>query len=145
MPIDHTPTDMQLVKMYLLLPLVLSAFERDKKIIEQNIKTPGPYINFIDTAMDLVTIDLKEVRRKFRLLGLKVYEETRTELGIDAHYLCRGYHHDYKMLWSFIAAECSVLMEKYMGADIKRYYDTTVPGSERDYDLPEDKKSPPTN
>ncbi|WMT42862.1 hypothetical protein RE628_11560 [Paenibacillus sp. D2_2] len=89
MPIDQTPTDMQYVKMYLLLPLVLSAFERDKKIIEQNLKTPGPYINFIDTAMDRVMVDLKEVRRKFRLLGIKVYEETRTQSGIDARYMCR--------------------------------------------------------
>lgn len=140
MPIDHTPTDMQLVKMYLLLPLVLSAFERDKRIIEQNVKTPGPYVNFIDSAMDRVTIDLKEVRRKFRLLGIKVYEEIRIKNGIDARYLCRGYTHDYKLLWNFIAAECSVLTEKYMGADIKRYYDTTVTGSEHDYDLPSDIK-----
>lgn len=139
MPMDQTPFDLQYVKMYLLLPLVLSAFERDKKIIEQNIKTPGPYINFIDSAMDRVTLDLKEVRRKFRLLGIKVYEETRTDKGIDARYLCRGYHHDYKMLWSRIAAECSVLMEKYLGMDESKYSSPRVPGSYHEFGLPEDK------
>lgn len=139
MPIDHTQDDIQYVKMYILLPLILTAFDRDKKIMEKYLKTPGPYVGFIDTAMDKVTLDLKEVRRKFRLLGLKVYEETRTELGIEAKYLCRGYHHSSMLLWSFVAAECSVLMEKYMGADINKRFDPTVPGSERDYDLPEDK------
>lgn len=139
MPIDQTLFDLQYIKMYLLLPMILTAFERDKKIIEQNLKTPGPYVNYINTAMDRVSADLKEVRRKFRTLGIKVYEETRTEIGLDARYLCRGYTHDYKLLWSYIAAECGVLMEKYLGADIKKYYDPTVPGSERDYDLPMDK------
>lgn len=136
MPIDHTIDDIQYVKMYLLLPLVLSAFERDKKIIEENIKTPRPYVNFIDSAMDRVTVDLKEVRRKFRLLGLKVYEETRTELGIEAKYLCRGYHHTFGMLWSLVAADSSVLMEKYLGLDISGYINPSIPGAEHDYDMP---------
>ncbi|GGF87101.1 hypothetical protein [Paenibacillus aceti] len=141
MPIDHTPTDIQYVKMYLLLPMILSAFERDKKIIERHLKTPGPYISSIDSAMDRVAVDLKEVKRKFRSLGIKVYEEARTEKGIEAKYLCRGYHHDFDMLWSRIAAECGVLMESYLGLDISKYIDPAVPGSDGIYGLPNDIES----
>ncbi|MNW63171.1 hypothetical protein D3C74_413520 [compost metagenome] len=131
-----TSEDMSYVKMYILLPLILTAFERDKKVAEKSFKTPRPYIVLIDAAINKVEIDLKEVRRKFRMSGIKVYEETRTEIGIDARYLCRGYHHDFSMLLSFIKAESSVLMEKYLGIDIYMYINPEIPGYEHNYDLP---------
>ncbi|MNW47227.1 hypothetical protein D3C74_245520 [compost metagenome] len=140
-----TDEDGAYVKMYILLPMILSAFERDKKVAEKSFKTPRPYVSLIDAAINKVETDLKEVRRKFRILGIKVYEEKRTEIGIDARYMCRGYHYDLNMLYSFIAAESSVLMEKYLGIDIFMYINPTMPGYEHNFDLPtEMQKSPPT-
>ncbi|MNW45656.1 hypothetical protein D3C74_229270 [compost metagenome] len=135
-----TSEDMSYVKMYILLPLILTAFERDKKVAEVSFKTPRPYVSLIDAAIKKVEIDLKEVRRKFRLQGIKVYEETRTEIGIDARYLCRGYHYDFNMLWSVIKAESSVLMEKYLGIDIFMYINPAIPGDENHYVLPHEMK-----
>ncbi|MNW61441.1 hypothetical protein D3C74_394980 [compost metagenome] len=141
MTINHTNEDGSYVKMYLLLPMILTAFERDKLVAKEAFKTSRPYIALIDAAIKKVETDLKEVRRKFRILGIKVYEEKRTELGIQASYLCRGYHHDFNMLWSVIAAESSVLMEKYLGIDIRMYIDPTVPGSHlNSYSLPSEMK-----
>ncbi|MNB79522.1 hypothetical protein D3C75_262570 [compost metagenome] len=141
MTIKHTNEDGSYVKMYLLLPMILTAFERDKKVAESSFKTPRPYVVLIEVAIKKVEIDLREVRRKFRALGIKVYEEKRTELGIQASYLCRGYHHSTTMLWSVIAAESSVLMEKYLGIDIRMYIDPTVPGSHlNSYSLPSEMK-----
>ncbi|MNW51895.1 hypothetical protein D3C74_293940 [compost metagenome] len=131
-----TSEDMSYVKMYILLPMILTAFERDKKVAEKSFKTPRPYIVLIDAAINKVEIDLKEVRRKFRMSGIKVYEETRTEIGIDARYLCRGYHYDFNMLWSVIKAESSVLMEKYLGIDIFMYISPETPFEQDKYTLP---------
>lgn len=138
MPRELTNEDQSYVKLYIMLPLILSAFERDKKLIEQTFKTPGPYVTLIGNAIKRVEDDHREVRRKFRLQGLKVYEERRTESGIQARYLCRGYHYDMTLLWPLIKAESSVLMEKYLGLDIFRYINPSVPGDEHTYDLPGD-------
>lgn len=50
-PIDHTPTDTSYVKLYLMLPLLLSAFEREKKVALISFKTPGPYETLINEAI----------------------------------------------------------------------------------------------
>lgn len=123
----QTSEDMSYVKLYLLLPLILSAFERDKDLASYTFRTPEPYMRMIDTAARKVEADLKEVRKKFRELGIKVYEENLTFTGLDAKYLCRGYHYNFNMLSSLIAAESQVLMEKYLGMDIVQYVRNDLP------------------
>ncbi|WP_433946988.1 hypothetical protein [Paenibacillus sp. SN-8-1] len=120
--IDHTPEDTDYVKLYLILPLILTAFERDKRIAEATFKTPRPYIELINEAIKRVETDIKEIRRMMRTLGIKVYEEQLTAKGIEAKYLCRGYQHNFSMLTNFLAAESSVLMEKYLGIDVVMKY-----------------------
>ncbi|MNP55888.1 hypothetical protein D3C76_1505670 [compost metagenome] len=124
--------------------MILSAFERDKKLAEQTFKTPRPYLTLIGNAIKRVEDDHREVRRMFRLHGLKVYEERRTESGIHARYLCRGYHHEITLLWPLVKAESSVLMEKYLGLDIFKYINPSAPGADRDFDLPGDKEKAPS-
>ncbi|MNI65105.1 hypothetical protein D3C73_1205920 [compost metagenome] len=131
-----TNEDTAYVKIYILLPMILSAFERDKKVAEEAFKTPRPYVALIDSAIKKVEIDLKEVRRKFRILGIKVYEEKRTGIGVDARYKCRGYHYDFSMLWSVIKAESTVLMEKYLGIDIFMYISPETPFAQDQFTLP---------
>lgn len=138
-PHNLSSEDQSYIKLYLLLPLILSAFERDKKIAEKVFKTPRPYINMIESAMRKVDADLKEVRKRFRELGLKVYEEQRTDDFIIAKYLCRGYHYDMTLNVKLVVAESSVLMEKYLGLDIMKYINTSVPGGKEKYDVPSDK------
>ncbi|GJM84112.1 hypothetical protein HMSSN139_66080 [Paenibacillus sp. HMSSN-139] len=139
MPRDITNEDQSYVKLYIMLPMILSAFERDKKLAEQTFKTPRPYVTLIGNAIKRVEDDCREVRRMFRLHGLKVYEERRTESGIHARYLCRGYHHEITLLWPLVKAESSVLMEKYLGLDIFKYINPSVHGAEHDFDVPSDK------
>lgn len=136
-PALQTPTDISYVKLYLLLPLILAAFERDKKLIEAHFKTPRPYVMLIEEAIKKVEYEMYEVRKKFRDLGLKVYEENRTDKGIEAKYLCRGYRHEVSLLPYFVAAEAGVLMEKYLGLDIFRYISKENPEA---YTTPMDQK-----
>lgn len=140
LPRQLSSEDASYVKMYILLPLILSAFERDKKIAEQSFKTPRPYVTLIDNAIKRVEDEHREVRRKFRVLGLKVYEVKRTELAIEARYLCRGYHYEFCMLWSLVAAQSSVHMERYLGVDIFKYIDASIPVGQDEFNLPADIK-----
>ncbi|MBJ9993254.1 MULTISPECIES: hypothetical protein [Paenibacillus] len=105
-----TAEDTALVKRYLIVPMILDAFERDKQIIESGLfKSPTLYTDLIDKAMDQATKELTYVRRAFKEHGIKVYDERKTRKGVEAKYLCRGYHKEMSMLWTFISAEATVL------------------------------------
>jgi hypothetical protein len=116
-----TVEDRQYVKRYILLLLVITAYERDCRHIEANLKTPGPYVDTIKMAVDRAWEDMKEIKKYFRSKGLKVYEQTNTQVGIQAKFMCRGYRSEIELRWEFITAEASVLMRKYLGLDISQY------------------------
>lgn len=73
-----TSDDRLYVKKYILLLLVISAYERDCRHIEANLKTPGPYVDTIKLAIDRAWGDMKEIKKYFRTKGLKVYEQNNT-------------------------------------------------------------------
>lgn len=122
-------TDRILVKRYLVTHMVLTAFDRDKGNIKNSgfFKTPSLYTDLIDKAMDEATKELTSVRKAFRDRGIKVYEEGRTSLGVEAKFMCRGYHEPMEMRWAFIAAEATVLMRMFLGLEINHYINPSVP------------------
>lgn len=113
--IDITPEDHALIKSHILLPRVLTAFERDIALINATLKTPGPYVDVIAEAQRKLTADLYEIRKQFRTRGIKVYEEVADNDGVTARYKCRGYQAEKRIRWAFMAAEAGVLMRKYLG------------------------------
>lgn len=115
------------VKRYILLQLVIAAYERDCRYINDNLKTPGPYVDTIKLAVNRAWEDMKEIKKHFRAKGLKVYEQTNTQIGIQAKFMCRGYRSEMELRWEFITAEASVLMRKYLGLDISKYESVTTP------------------
>lgn len=122
-------TDIILVKRYILLPLILSAYERDQRIIKESglFKTPDIYTELLEIGLNAVIEELRAVRKAFTKRGIKVYEEEKSSEGIRAEYLCRGYHQRIFLPWSIIKAECVVMMRKYLGLNISRFKDLSVP------------------
>ncbi|MGF7049110.1 hypothetical protein J2T13_003618 [Paenibacillus sp. DS2015] len=107
--------DQRLVKKYLLLPLILTAFERDNKIMGSDLFKTPIYSEVIEKAMMDVTLELSGVRKEFLKRGIKVYEEHRYVDGVHAYFKCRGLTGEMSMRWEFVTAEVSVLMRKYLG------------------------------
>jgi hypothetical protein len=101
----------------MLLPMILTAFERDAALIDKALRTPEPYLEVIRRAQQEVTNDLRQVRYKFRISGIKVYDEHRDQRGLRAKYQCRGYHHDFQIPMNYAAAESKELMRKYLGLE----------------------------
>lgn len=118
-----TDEDRQYVKQFILLPLIIAAFERDCRYIQDNLKTPEPYVDTIKLAINKARDDFKEIKKYFWLKGLKVYEENQTKNGIEAKFKCRGYQSDMELQWEFLTAQASILMRKYLGLDISVYED----------------------
>ena len=111
-----SPDDYALIKPYIMLPMILSAFERDKKIIEESgaIKTPAPYVQTIDDAMQRARADLYEIKREFRKRGIKVMDAVLGEHSIEAKYMCRGYNGVFEMQNEYLSAQASVMMRDYL-------------------------------
>jgi hypothetical protein len=110
-----------LVKSYILLPLILTAFERDAAIMSKELRTPAPYMEVLHTAANAATADLRDVRAEMRTRGIKVYEQQRLEVGIEAQFICRGYHERMLLLDDVIAAQATIHMRKYLGLDISAF------------------------
>ncbi|OAB28451.1 hypothetical protein PMSD_22260, partial [Paenibacillus macquariensis subsp. defensor] len=115
--------DLDLIKFYIILPLILTTFERDQGIIKDFsiLKTPDPYLEVIERAMDSVTKDLVVIRKGFKDRGIKVYDEHQMTNGVHAEYMCRGYHGKMHLQWGLIKAEVFVLMRKHLGLDVTKY------------------------
>ncbi|WP_151735703.1 hypothetical protein [Paenibacillus tengchongensis] len=109
--------DNLLVKAYILLPLVLTAFERDAAIMSAHLRTPAPYVEVLRSAANEVVADLRNVRAEMRSRGLKVYEQNRLDSGVEAKYLCRGYHERMLLLDDVIAAQAALQMRRYLGLE----------------------------
>ncbi|SHE11651.1 Uncharacterised protein [Chlamydia abortus] len=116
----ETEEELQLIKEYTLLPILLDVLERDVAVLEKaRLKMSPVYVRKLKQAQDQISIHLAHIRKALRRRGIKVYELQRTRLGIEAHYLCKGYNHTFSMLWSLVKAELykelSSLLERKQG------------------------------
>lgn len=115
----QTTEEADFVKEYMLLPLMLDVLERDRSAMNlANLKMSEVYGGLIGLLQKAATDDLIRVRKSMREHGMKVYEERRTHIGIEARYLCRGYHYEFSMLWGLIRAEIMQRLCCYLGINI---------------------------
>lgn len=115
----QTPEEAEFVKEYLLLPLMLDVLERDRTAMGRaGLKMPEVYDVLVRLLQEAITADLAQARKGMREHGMKVYEERRTSLGLEARYLCRGYHYEFSMLWGLVKAEMLRRFCAYLGIDI---------------------------
>ncbi|WP_163857959.1 hypothetical protein [Paenibacillus elgii] len=116
----ETEEDLQLVKEFILLPLLLDVLERDISALETTpLKMFIIYTKKLRHIQDQITADLVPIRTKLRERGIKIYEQKRTKMRIEACYLCRGYHRHFSMLWGLVKAELHVKLSMYLDIDVR--------------------------
>lgn len=106
------------VKEILIISIILTIFERDSKLISGHLKTPGPYMDAIQQAMDLATAELTALRTVLRRKEIRVIAEDRNEQQISATYLCRGYENKINLPLISLKSEVDVRMRRYLGLSI---------------------------
>lgn len=119
--------ELRLIKEFLILPLVLSVFERDMKAIVSVVKTPGPYHDALRRASDKITADLGVLKKAFYKRGIQVYQEERLPQQLQASYKCRGYHGSITLLFDRLKAEIELRMRRYLGEDMTPYERKDLP------------------
>ncbi len=111
--------ELQYVKNFVILPVILDVLERDIKTLGNlQLKMPEIYIRILQSIQNMVLVDLTKIKKISREQGIKVYEQHRTNRGMEASYLCRGYHHTMVILWSIVRTEIKMRLCLYMGLDI---------------------------
>jgi hypothetical protein len=68
---------------------------------------------------DQIFKDSRELKRQLKERGVKIYEERRTSLGIEAEYKCRGYHHHLALLWSLVRSAILRKASSYMNINLE--------------------------
>ncbi|WP_232242849.1 hypothetical protein [Paenibacillus sp. GSMTC-2017] len=107
--------ELELVKRYVLLGIVMRILDHDIRVIgTSGIKLPRFYESLLRSIQDRVLLDSADTRRQFRMLGIKVYEEKQEADGMHTKYVCRGYHHQFFMLWGFVKAESERVLKQYL-------------------------------
>jgi hypothetical protein len=111
----ETEEELQFVKDFILLPIILDVLERDIQLLQTvPLKMPTVYIQVLRGLQDQVTADLVKLRRQLREHGMKVYDQHRTKISADAEYLCRGYHYKFSMLWGVVRSEVEERLRSYL-------------------------------
>ncbi|MCZ8516797.1 hypothetical protein O9H85_31420 [Paenibacillus filicis] len=126
--------EIRFLKEYVLLPLVLTAFDRDAKRITAAVKTPGPYADTIQRAIDAITFDLAQLRKYFRANGIRVFDTEKTTDGIRTKYVYKRRQSEFILLTNLIRVEAELLMRRYLGENVTKYMRADLPGHLADFD-----------
>lgn len=118
-PGNITDNERQLVKEFLIIPEMLKYVEGDILLIRQSgLKMDLILIGSLQKVQDAIALEHLGVKLRLKKSGIKVYENNRSTLGIDASFLCRGYHHKMTLLWSVVRTEVLNKASQYTGVQI---------------------------
>lgn len=107
--------DVEILREFILLSILLSVFEKDKKIIQQSsIKIPSPYLDVIEKAMKRVLKSLTVLKQEMKKRGLKITRTVGSDFSLRYEYLCRGYQDIFEMPKEFAKAETEKKMRSYL-------------------------------
>lgn len=107
--------DIEVLREFILLPILLSVFEHDKKKIEAaGVKFVLPYHRVIELSMDRVMKDLLSIRQEMRKRGIKIAGESHDSFSLRYEFLCRGYRDVFEMPREFVKAETEIRMKQYL-------------------------------
>lgn len=104
-----------IIRNHVILPLLITVLERDKKVIQESaLKIKNPYINLLDSCIKKVEHAITNNRKSLRLYGIKIYQEIRTDKGIEVKYLYKGYHHKCNPCWDVLRNMVTDIMWEYL-------------------------------
>jgi hypothetical protein len=110
-----TKEELQMVKEAVLYPVMLDVIENDiNKVRKMNLKLTLLLVISLQKIQKQILKDNRVLKRELKERGIRIYEERRTSLGIEAEYKCRGYHHKLSLLWSVIRADILRMISHYM-------------------------------
>jgi len=109
---EKSEEELLMVKRSLILPIVLDVLAHDIRALQRSAaKMNAVYIKVLTALQDQVSMELFHLRRELRKRGIKVFRQERAKHGLEAEYLCRGYRHQFTMLWGVVKAEVELALD----------------------------------
>ncbi|MHA6529834.1 hypothetical protein [Paenibacillus sp. BAC0078] len=117
LPEEITPSEMSLVRSYLLLTFIHKVFERDCRVIGKSglFKTPQLYMELVSGATKKTSLMLQEITRELNAHNLKITTVRQDQRGVEAQYSCRGYTGEMNIPWPGFRNEMMQRMRAYLG------------------------------
>ncbi|WP_240421922.1 hypothetical protein [Paenibacillus periandrae] len=105
--INETEEDIQLIKDYTLLPILLDMLARDidELKVNQDRIIYNHVIFYLQEVESSIYPELQTIKNKMREKNIKILHTHMNSLGVDVEYMVRGYIHHFKMLRSLVKAE----------------------------------------
>ncbi|MFE5318932.1 hypothetical protein ACFQ88_09500 [Paenibacillus sp. NPDC056579] len=113
----ETEEDIQIIKEFTLLPILLDMLARDIRELELYRDKIVYYhaVAYLKEIEQSVYAELHTLKNKMRKNNIKILTTETSTLGIDVEYKVRGYIHHFKMLRSLIKAELMTMLTKLRG------------------------------
>ena len=114
---QQTPEELELVKDYILLPIMQQMIDKECSKIEQNRNVLNRmYLTIARLMLRDIRADFFMNRAEIRKLGIKVVElPESSSVELRYKYICRGYEYSISMPRSTVRGEISVRMGRYTG------------------------------
>lgn len=114
-----TVEDIHLLREYILLPIVITIFERDlNEIRTSKIKIKEPYIDALNRCIDRALLDHALVKRELTKKGIKIFAQTKNKDGIMVQYECRGYRYSFLPHWYYLKGLVEMRIRYYLGEKV---------------------------
>lgn len=112
-PPPPSEQDASLIQQYLLHTILLEMLEADVQLIpELDLRMAEIYLMRLNHLQSGIHHSLQTIREHMRHQGIRIEQITRHPIGVEIHYLCRGYHQYMSLLDSQIQSH----MDTYFSA-----------------------------
>ncbi|OAS15028.1 hypothetical protein [Paenibacillus oryzisoli] len=113
----ETEEDVQMIKEYTLLPILLDMLARDMEELKvYKDKIVYNHILFYLREVEMgIYPELQQLKNKMKQREIKVIRTEMNALGIQVEYKVRGYIHHFTMLRSLVKAELMTMLMNMRG------------------------------
>lgn len=111
--------ELEIVKRYIEMPLLMDIIEADKKKIEEGgLRLKTELLTYLENIQDTIIRDGYETKKKLKELDIKIIKQERLKEKLYALYSVRGFEHEMNLLWSKVRTDSLMTLAAYMKVDI---------------------------
>ncbi|MEC0227050.1 hypothetical protein [Paenibacillus alba] len=109
-----TKEELEAIRDFVLLPMLLSIVEKNKQEIERTSYSMRTiFVKAANIIQNLITNDIQAVRKLLKERNIKVFEDEMIDLNLRYNYICRGYEDKFVLVRDVARAELMRRLGKY--------------------------------
>jgi hypothetical protein len=112
-PASITEKDRALIKPYVILPMIQTAFERDSNVF-LHLKTPDPYVDWLTQARERLAGEARKIKNEAYRRGIRIENQHRVDNLFLIRFQCRGNFGDLTLSDAEVAEEATGIMRRVL-------------------------------